>query len=213
MPRRLSMVDRLVMGADRSLKTLLPGGSRQSRDNPADSCAESSMTPDSQRHTAGLMRINHTGEVCAQALYQGQALTAQDPEVKAAMQHSAEEEVDHLAWCEKRLTELNERTSVFNPLFYAASFAIGAAAGAAGDRWSLGFVAATEDQVCLHLQDHLRQLPLSDEKTRAILQQMLVDEAEHASKAMAAGGVEFAPPVKRLMTAMSKVMTRTTYYL
>ncbi len=213
MSRKLSTVDRLLAGVDRSLKTLVPGGAKARRASPASDRDSRDMTPDSLRHIAGLMRINHTGEVCAQALYQGQALTARDASVQAAMAQSAEEEIDHLAWCEQRLQELDSHTSRLNPLFYAASFAMGAAAGIAGDRWSLGFVAATEDQVCLHLREHLRQLPLNDERTRAILEQMLHDEAEHANTALAAGGAEFAPPIKRLMTAMSKVMTNTTYYV
>ena len=159
------------------------------------------------------MRINHTGEVCAQALYQGQALTAKNAQVKAAMEHSATEEIDHLAWCEQRLKELDSHTSHLNPLFYAASFAIGAAAGAISDKISLGFVAATEDQVCEHLREHLQTLPAEDEKSRAIVQQMLEDEAEHASKAIEAGGQVFPTPVKKAMSLMAKVMTGSTYYV
>src|SRR5690606_15537174 len=136
------------------------------------------------RHIAGLMRINHTGEVCAQALYQGQALTAKLPRVRAAMDRAASEEIDHLAWCEQRLRELGDRTSLLNPLFYGASFALGAAAGAISDRISLGFVAATEEQVCQHLEEHLHALPAQEQKSRAVLEQMLVDEKHHGTQAL-----------------------------
>ncbi|MBB3048145.1 ubiquinone biosynthesis monooxygenase Coq7 [Litorivivens lipolytica] len=212
MNRRFSLVDQLVISLDRGLKTLVPGSASPRRNSPADHYGEA-LLDDSPRHTTGLMRINHTGEVCAQALYHGQALTAKDPAVRAAMQHSADEEIDHLAWCEQRLNELGSHTSRLNPLFYAASFTLGAVAGTLGDRISLGFVAATEEQVCKHLQDHLEQLPPEDGKSRAILQQMLADESAHASKAIEAGGQDFAPGVKDLMTLASKVMTGSTYYI
>jgi ubiquinone biosynthesis monooxygenase Coq7 len=165
------------------------------------------------RHIAGLMRINHTGEVCAQALYQGQAATAKLADVRAKMEHAATEETDHLVWCEDRLNQLGSQTSLLNPLFYAFSYGIGAVAGAVGDKWSLGFVAATEEQVCKHLSEHLAQLPQEDKKTRAILEQMLIDEEEHGATALAAGGQHLPKPVKRVMTVMSKVMTKTTYRL
>lgn len=211
MSRQFSFLDQALIGADRSLKTLVKGSARAARSIP--SGRESSADQQQRRHVAGLMRINHTGEVCAQALYQGQALTARSPQVREAMAQSAVEEVDHLAWCETRLEELGANTSVLNPLFYAASFTLGAVAGAISDRVSLGFVAATEDQVCQHLREHLTQLPQDDEKSRAILSQMLEDEADHAGKALAAGGRVFPAPVKRVMTLMSKVMTGTTYYV
>ncbi|MED5612161.1 2-polyprenyl-3-methyl-6-methoxy-1,4-benzoquinone monooxygenase, partial [Pseudomonas sp. JH-2] len=163
------------------------------------------------RHIAGLMRINHTGEVCAQALYQGQALTAKLPQVRKAMEEAADEEVDHLAWCEQRIRELGSRPSLLNPLFYGLSFGVGAAAGLISDRISLGFVAATEDQVCKHLDEHLEQLPAEDQKSRAILEQMRVDEEHHANSAIDAGGVRFPAPVKFGMSLLSKVMTKTTY--
>ena len=212
MNRRHSLIDKLVISADRGLKTLVPGSSRARRLNPAADHADL-LIEDSPRHTAGLMRINHTGEVCAQALYHGQALTAKDPAVRAAMQHSADEEVDHLAWCEQRLQELGSHTSRLNPASYSASFLIGALAGLLGDRSSLGFVAATEEQVCKHLRDHLQQLPPEDERSRAILEQMLSDESAHASKALEAGGQDFEPRIKEVMTLASKVMTGSTYYL
>lgn len=169
------------------------------------------MGPDERRHAAGLMRVNHTGEVCAQALYEGQASTARLTEVRAQMQEAADEEKDHLAWCEARLNELNSRPSLLNPAFYTLSFAMGAFAGAVGDRFSLGFVAATEDQVSQHLRGHLEALPEVDLRSRAIVAQMLADEARHAEQARAAGGTEFPRPVKALMSTMSKVMTQSTY--
>jgi ubiquinone biosynthesis monooxygenase Coq7 len=214
MTREYTQLDKTLMGIDRSLKTLFKGSATAQRDNPSDGLHHPPRQADQQRrHAAGLMRINHTGEVCAQALYQGQALTAKNTAVRAAMEHSAKEEVDHLAWCEQRLNELNSHTSHLNPLFYAASFAIGATAGAISDRISLGFVAATEDQVCEHLREHLVSLPLEDEKSRAIVSQMLSDEAAHASKAIAAGGQVFPAPVKKAMSLIAKVMTGSTYYV
>lgn len=213
MPRSLSPLDRLLGHAEQALRTLVPGAAHPERANPGAAATSGELDEARRRHTAGLMRINHTGEVCAQALYQGQALTAHDPEVKAAMRQCAREEVDHLAWCEQRLRELGSHTSLLNPAFYALSFGIGAVAGLIGDRVSLGFVAATEDRVCAHLESHLDQLDAADERSRAILAQMLEDEASHASKAMEAGGMEFPPPVKAVMVGMSKVMTGTTYYV
>lgn len=213
MTRRLSPLDKLLISADRGLKTVVPGSASPRRNSPAQMLAEPAISADGKRHTAGLMRINHTGEVCAQALYHGQALTAKDPGVKAAMQASADEEVDHLAWCEQRLKELQSHTSRLNPAFYTASFAIGALAGLLGDKISLGFVAATEEQVCKHLQEHLTQLAPEDQKSRAILEQMLSDESAHASTALEAGGEDFAPGIKRGMTMASKIMTGSTYYL
>ena len=157
------------------------------------------------------MRINHTGEVCAQALYQGQALTAKLPDVRETMNHAAREEIDHLAWCETRLTELDSRPSLLNPAFYAMSYAVGATAGLIGDKWSLGFVGETEKQVCEHLEDHLQQLPANDHKSRAILQQMVADEKKHGDSAMAAGGAELPFPVRtgmKLMAGVMKTLTR-----
>ena len=212
MTRHLTLFDKLIINADNALRTLVPTAATAQRKNPAaiETCNE--LDSEQQKHIAGLMRINHTGEVCAQALYQGQALTAKLPNVRNAMENAAEEEIDHLVWCEERLDELDSRTSYLNPLFYGLSFTMGAAAGIAGDKWSLGFVAATEDRVCAHLEDHLQQLPEGDQKSRAILQQMLVDEKEHGTRALEAGGVEFTGPMKLLMTGISKVMTKTTYH-
>jgi len=157
------------------------------------------------------MRVNHTGEVCAQALYQGQALTAKLPTVRDDMQQAAAEEVDHLVWCEERLRELDSRPSVLNPAWFGLSFALGAVAGAIGDKVSLGFVAATEERVCNHLKDHLKQLPEDDRKSRLILQKMLEDEQRHGDKALEAGGTDFPRPVKDAMSGVSQVMTRSSY--
>jgi ubiquinone biosynthesis monooxygenase Coq7 len=211
MQRQLSLIDKLIGNTDRALRTLVPNASTATQVSPATDKQAAEFDPQQRQHIAGLMRVNHTGEVCAQALYQGQALTAKLPNIRAEMEQAAQEEVDHLVWCEQRLNELNSHTSLLNPIFYAASFTLGAAAGIAGDKWSLGFVAATEDQVCKHLQDHLQQLPNEDEKSRAILQQMLIDEEHHGSRALAAGGKIFPEPVKKLMATLSKIMTKTTY--
>lgn len=209
--RHYSPADRLLMQADAALRTLLPFSGHPQRPSPAILKTEAELDEQQSRHVAGLMRINHTGEVCAQALYQGQALTARLPRVREAMERAAEEEIDHLAWCEQRLRQLGSHTSVLNPLFYGLSFGIGASAGLISDRISLGFVAATEDQVCKHLDDHLQQLPQDDEKSRAILEQMRVDEAEHSTAALEAGGLRFPAPVKFGMSLMANVMTKTTY--
>ncbi len=211
MLRNLSFTDRLMSHLDNALKTLTPGAVHAAQPSPGDRHANQRLDDDRKRHIAGLMRINHTGEVCAQALYQGQALTAKLDTIRESMEKAADEELDHLAWCEQRLKELNSRTSLLNPVFYACSYGLGAAAGLAGDRWSLGFVAATEDQVSLHLSDHLEQIQNEDPRSRAILEQMLEDEQRHSHNALAAGGKVFPAPVKRLMTAVSKVMTKSVY--
>ena len=166
-----------------------------------------------KQHAAGLMRINHTGEVCAQALYQGQATTALLGEVRESMEQAAEEEIDHLAWCEQRLAELDSRPSILNFMWYAMSFGLGAAAGLAGDKWSLGFVAETEHQVCEHLEDHLSKLPKQDNKSRAILEQMIADEKHHEETARQAGGLEPPIAIRQAMNAMSQLMKKTTYHI
>lgn len=213
MARHLSPIDRALGHFDQALRTLVPGAVSPARPSPATGVGDAELSPAERRHAAGLMRIDHTGEVCAQALYQGQALTARSNGVRTAMARAAGEEIDHLAWCEQRLRQLGSHTSYLNPLFYGASLALGAAAGAAGDRWSLGFVAATEEQVCAHLGDHLERLPAGDAPDRAVLEQMLEDEAQHATAALEAGGTSFPHWLKRLMTAASRVMTATTYRL
>ena len=182
--RHYSPIDRLLLQADTAMRTLLPFSGQPQRPSPAIVKPENPLSEQATRHVAGLMRINHTGEVCAQALYQGQALTAKLPHVREAMEHAAEEEIDHLAWCEQRIRQLGSRPSVLNPLFYGMSFGIGAVAGLISDKVSLGFVAATEDQVCKHLNEHLEQLPGEDEKSRAILEQMRIDEEQHAESAL-----------------------------
>lgn len=210
--RHLTPVDLLLGHADRALRTLVPGTTQATR-RPADEPQNKSAPANQQAHTAGLMRINHTGEVCAQALYQGQATTAKLPTVRLQMEQAAREEEDHLAWCEERLSELGSHTSRLNPLFYGMSFTLGALAGLAGDRWSLGFVAETERQVVRHLESHIIQVPASDTQTHAILVQMREDELHHATNASAAGGAELPTLVQRLMTLMSRVMTWSTYRL
>jgi len=207
----LSSLDRLIVQFDQALRTLVPGASTAQRPSPAAAAPEQDMSEEERRHAASLMRINHTGEVCAQALYQGQALTAKLDSVRSSMEQAANEETDHLAWCEQRLQELEDRTSYLNPLWYAMSFTIGAAAGLAGDRWSLGFVAETEQQVCDHLQDHLHKLPKQDARSQAVLGQMLVDERQHGDNARRAGGADLPLPIRFGMGLMSTVMKKTAY--
>jgi ubiquinone biosynthesis monooxygenase Coq7 len=209
--RHYSPVDRFFLQADAALRTLLPFSGQPGRPSPAIVQTETELDARDARHVAGLMRINHTGEVCAQALYQGQALTAKLPDVRAAMERAADEEIDHLAWCEQRIRQLGSQPSVLNPLFYGLSFGVGAVAGLISDKVSLGFVAATEDQVVKHLDEHLQQLPPNDEKSRAILEQMRVDEQQHATSALEAGGLRFPAPLKFGMSLLSKVMTKSTY--
>lgn len=211
--RRLSPADLLLTQMDRALRTLAPGKISHQRPSPAQSHDEAPMSDAERKHAAGLMRVNHAGEVCAQALYQGQALTAKLPEVRNEMEHAAEEEIDHLAWCQERLDSLDSHTSLLNPVWYGMSFGIGATAGLVSDKVSLGFVAATEDQVCKHLQHHLQDLPAQDQKSRAVVEVMLEDEAKHAHSALEAGGHKFPPPIKRLMSLVSKAMTKTSYRL
>ena len=209
-----SLADRLILQLDQALHTLVPGSSTAARPSPAQQEADDTdMKSADKKAAAGLMRINHTGEVCAQALYQGQALTARLPDVRDSMNHAAQEEIDHLAWCETRLSELDSRPSVFNPAFYAMSFGVGAAAGLIGDKWSLGFVGETERQVCEHLESHLTQLPAQDTRSRKILEQMIVDEREHGDAAMAAGGAELPLPVRTGMKLMANVMKSVTRQL
>ena len=193
------------------MRTIIPNSSHAHRPSPAVLATSSTLDTTQKRHIAGLMRINHTGEVCAQALYQGQALTASLPETREKMEQAAEEEIDHLVWCEQRIGELDSHTSLLNPLFYGLSFAIGATAGAISDKVSLGFVAATEDQVCKHLDDNLQQIPETDGKSRAILEQMRIDEEQHATSALDAGGYRFPAPVKFGMSLLAKVMTSSSY--
>ncbi|HEY6528371.1 MAG TPA: 2-polyprenyl-3-methyl-6-methoxy-1,4-benzoquinone monooxygenase [Cellvibrionaceae bacterium] len=207
----MNLRDQLIGQFDSALRSLTRGTQPQLRASPADKLPETELTAEQQRHAAGLMRVNHSGEVCAQGLYQGQALTARLVDTRHAMQTAAQEEIDHLAWCEERLTELKTHPSLLNPVWYGLSFGLGAAAGLVGDKVSLGFVAATEESVCKHLETHLVSLPQSDEKSRAIVDQMLVDERHHEQGALQAGGINLPLPVKALMRLTAKVMTHTSY--
>ena len=207
----LNKLDRAVLQIDRALQTLVPKAANAARISPAQKYPEANLTDSERKHAVGLMRINHTGEVCAQALYAGQATTAKLETVRAEMEHAADEEIDHLVWCEERIYELGSRPSILNPLFYGASFCIGAGAGLISDKLSLGFVAATEDQVCVHLDKHMAALPAQDKRSHAVLEQMHIDEAKHKQMALDSGGYEFPKPVMNVMTLVSKVMTQSTY--
>ena len=209
--RRLTFVDRLITEVDAVMRTVTNSGHTARRPSPADGHADAQLSDSERKHAAGLMRVNHTGEVCAQALYQGQALTAKLPTVREEMEQAAAEEVDHLVWCEQRLRELDSQPSLLNPAWYGLSFALGAVAGAISDKVSLGFVAATEERVCNHLNDHLKSLPEDDRKSRLIVQKMLEDEQRHGDKALEAGGSDFPREVKDAMSAVSRVMTGSSY--
>ena len=204
------VIDQLIVGFDRALRTL-SGTTSAARPNPAGAIAGDDLTPEERRHAAGLMRVNHTGEVCAQALYQAQALVARDPEVKQCFAAAAREEEDHLAWTQERLSELGDRTSFANPLWYAGSFAIGLAAGLAGDRSNLGFVVETERQVEEHLSSHIDQLPAGYARSRAIVAAMRDDEIRHGMAASAAGARELPLPLRAIMRATARLMTLTAY--
>jgi len=206
----LTLFDRLIREFDRGLRTVA-AANVAARPNPAGSSPESVGDPAARRHAAGLMRVNHAGEIAAQALYHGQALTARNERVRASLLEAARDETDHLAWCEQRVRELDSRTSLLAPIWYAGSFAIGAVAGLAGDRTSLGFVAETEKQVVEHLESHLHELPPDAARSRRIVEQMQADEARHGSHAREAGGRDLPGPVRRLMRATARVMTRTAY--
>lgn len=208
--RRYSPLDRVLIEAQHALGTTL-GTARAERANPAGQLPQARLDEAERRHAAGLMRINHTGEVCAQALYVGQAAVARDAATRAQLEHAAQEETDHLAWCADRLRELDSRPSLFNPVFYAGSYAIGLAAGLRGDGWNLGFVVETERQVEAHLEEHLATLPPGDERSRAILRTMKDDEARHADDALAAGARVLPSPIPRLMALTSRLMKAVAY--
>ncbi len=210
--RQLSPLDRLIAGFERALETVA-GDPEATRPSPANGLDEADMDGRERRHAAGLMRINHTGEVCAQALYDGQAALARSEDNRRHLQHAAAEETDHLAWCAQRLRELDSRPSLLNPLWYAGSYAIGAAAALAGDPVSLGFVVETERQVEAHLAEHLETLPGQDQRSRAVLAQMQVDEVRHADEAEARGGIELPFPIPPLMQLSSLVMKKVAYRL
>ena len=210
--RVLSLIDRLVEPADQALRTLFRVH-QSGRPYPAEGIEETVDQPDDRRKVAGLMRVNHSGEVAAQALYQGQAFVARDPDLRESLLEAGREEADHLAWCSQRVREMGGRTSLLDPLWYAGSFAIGALAGACGDRVSLGFLVETERQVEGHLDDHLARLPTADARSRRVLEQMKSDEIRHGNTAHSAGAAELPGPVKLLMKLTSRVMTRTAYWL
>ena len=210
-PRSFGLMDQLLGQIDKAIKVLsAPVHAR--RDAPEQAGAQPALTDAERRESVRLMRVNHAGEVSAQGLYQGQALTARDPDVAAAMQSAAADEADHLAWCESRLRELQGRTSLLNPLWYAGSFALGALAGVLGDRASLGFIGETERQVESHLRDHLARLPAADTRSRAILEQMKHDENLHGDKAISMGAAPLPLPLRVAMRLTSRLMTRGSYW-
>ncbi|MCW5588522.1 MAG: 2-polyprenyl-3-methyl-6-methoxy-1,4-benzoquinone monooxygenase [Legionellales bacterium] len=208
-----SFIDRIILRVDSALRTLTANYPASQRSCPDQAIAEKELTDSERKLSKALMRVNHAGEVSAQALYQGQALTARDPEIQQALMQSAQEENEHLHWCENRLQALNGRTSYLNPLWYLGSFGLGMVAGLAGDKWSLGFLAETEKQVVEHLEHHLETIASADEKSRAILQQMQEDEAHHASVALTYGAEELPLIIKDVMRVMSKIMTTTAYWI
>ena len=207
-----SAIDCLIAGFDRALRAA-SGVHRAERASPAGTIPEAELEPRQRAHAAALMRVNHVGEVCAQALYQGQALTAHDPDARASLELAAREEEDHLSWSAERIDELGGRLSLLNPLWYAGSLAIGVAAGALGDRWNLAFLAETERQVESHLAGHLERLPSEDRRTRAVVEAMRTDEAKHRDTALALGAAELPGAVKTAMRAFAKVMTTVAYRL
>lgn len=209
--RHLTPFDHVLVGFDQGLRTVFGRPLTTERPYPAAAVEDTDLAPDQRRVAAGLMRVNHAGEVAAQGLYQGQALTARLPQVRASMERAAAEENDHLDWCERRVTELDGHVSRLGPFWYAGSFLIGALAGVAGDRWSLGFVAETERQVVAHLDRHLEGLPPEDARSRAIVAQMRDDELHHATTAVEAGGVALPAPVRGLMGLVARIMTTVAY--
>ncbi len=212
-PRHYSQLDQLFMGIDVGMRTLFGQPKTTERPNPAHDITEANLSESERKLASRLMRINHAGEVAAQGLYQGQALTARLPQVRQQMEQAAQEENDHLDWCKQRTKEMGGHVSFLNPVWYVGSVTIGTLAGAAGDKWSLGFVAETEKQVVKHLESHLEQLPEHDTKSRAILDQMKEDEGRHATVALEAGAAKLPYPVKKLMKLTSKIMTRTAFWV
>ena len=206
------MLDRLILEFDKGIRTLFAPAAT-ARPLPGKKIEEATLSEPEKRVSAALMRVNHSGEICAQALYQGQALTARNPAAKAALEQAALEETEHLSWCETRIRELGSHTSYLNPLLYTGSLAIGAFAGALGDKWNLGFLAETEHQVEVHLARHLDRLPVQDAKSRAIVEQMKQDEARHATMALEHGAADLPVPVKLGMKLSSKLMTKTAYWV
>ncbi len=211
--RQLTPIDKLLAGVNNALRTVAAPAGRSARQSPSDNVNAADLSANEMSHSAGLMRVNHSGEVAAQGLYQGHATVARDPDIEQQMKHAAEEEFDHLAWCEQRLTELGSGPSRLSPIWYAGAFTIGAISGTLGDRWSLGFIAETERQVCDHLTSHLDQLPAEDEKSRAVVEKMRDEEQQHGENAQDAGAAELPPPVRHLMQLTAKVMTKTAYWV
>ena len=211
--RQLTPLDRMLMGVTNALRTVAAPSLPSARQNPAGDIKDGDLSRKQKAHIAGLMRVNHAGEVAAQGLYQGHAAMARDAKIEAQMQHAADEEFDHLAWCEQRLEELGAGTSRLSPFWYAGAFTIGAVSGVLGDRWSLGFIAETERQVCAHLTSHLDRLPADDGRSRAIVEKMRDEEERHGENAIDAGAAELPAPIKRLMQLTARVMTNTAYWL
>ena len=211
--RDLTPLDRLISGINDALRTAVAPVARTARENPAKGIADTDLGDRAKSHSAGLMRVNHAGEVAAQGLYQGHAAVARDEAITQQMQHAAEEEFDHLSWCEQRLKELDAGPSRLGPLWYAGSFAIGATSGLFGDQWSLGFIAETERQVCAHLTGHLDRLPEDDARSRAIVEKMRDEEQQHGDNAVDAGAADLPEPARLLMRWTSKIMTKTAYWV
>ena len=211
--RRLTPLDRFLASASNALRTVAAPAGRPARSNPSENIEDADLDDKQRAHAAGLMRVNHAGEVAAQALYQGHAMVARDKAIEDQMQRAADEEFDHLAWCEHRIHELGYEPSRLRPIWYAGAYAIGAASGMLGDKWSLGFIAETEKQVCTHLESHLHKLPSEDAKSRAIVEKMRDEEAAHGENAVDAGAAVLPWPVVRMMRATAKVMTKTAYWV
>ncbi|MDB3976600.1 2-polyprenyl-3-methyl-6-methoxy-1,4-benzoquinone monooxygenase [Gammaproteobacteria bacterium] len=209
----MNLVDQIICEVDKGIKFSLHNYQKENRRYPAHGINEDNLSEIERSHSANLMRVNHSGEVAAQGLYRGQAMTAKLEGTREKMDHAAQEELDHLSWCNKRLQELNEHPSLLNPAWYALSFGMGAAAGLAGDKWSLGFVHETEEQVVRHLEGHLDDLSLNDKKTAAILEQMQVDESKHSEEALESGAENLPEGLKSVMSVIAKVMTKTSYYI
>lgn len=210
--KHFTLFDKLCLGIDQALRALTDNAKTTGQSYPATSAHES-LTESERKHSAGLMRVNHTGEICAQALYHGQGIVSREPDLQEKLQQAAIEEGDHLAWCKQRLDELHSHTSYLNPLWYAGSFCIGMVAGMIGDKWSLGFVVETERQVIKHLEEHLSKLPTQDACSHQILTRMEQDEAKHRDEALAAGAHELPGIIKRMMALTSKIMVKTAYWV
>lgn len=209
----MALIDDLIIGFDSALRISTGNTTGHRRESPAKDLPSDELSVSEKQHSARLMRVNHCGEVCAQALYHGQAMTAKSGRVANSMLKAAEEETDHLVWCEQRLKELDAGVSKLNPIWYASSFTMGALTGLLGDKVNLGFVAATEEQVCKHLDEHLEQLPEHDTRSRAVLTSMREDEKNHEQTALEKGGARFPAPIKSMMTGVSRLMTRSSYWI